>query len=238
MTFDATGLLVFLLAIVPGFVAQQSRHSIHPRSVQPKSVIEETGEYVLNSVFIHVPLLVIFRLLLSFCNPSILATLNTAIEQSKLLRWGWEHHYLVLFYYLLSLVAGVFLGLLRGTLSLNQPVRTFLVGRAWIKGFLSRIGIFSFLWEEPVWYGVLRQRKPDERTFVQVKMRENGGFYTGELRNFAILSDSERQKDFYLTNVHFRKTDQDEYTRLDVDGILLNFSDADSIQVIKRPAPM
>ena len=94
MTFDATGLLVFLLAIVPGFVAQQSRHSIHPRSVQPKSVIEETGEYVLNSVFIHVSLLVAFRLLFSFCNASILATLDTAIEQNKLLRWGWEHHYL------------------------------------------------------------------------------------------------------------------------------------------------
>jgi hypothetical protein len=136
-----------------------------------------------------------------------------------------------------SLIAGVLLGLLRGTLSLNQPVRTFLVGRRWIRTLLTRMGIFYFLWEEPVWYGVLRQRKTDERTFVQVEMKENGGFYTGELRNFAILSDSERQKDFYLTNVHFRKTEQDEYTRLDVDGVLLNFSDAESIQVIKRLPP-
>jgi hypothetical protein len=64
MTFDVTGLLIFLLAIVPGFVAQQSRYSIIPRSLQEKSLVEETGDYVLNSVFIHLIVLSCFRIYL------------------------------------------------------------------------------------------------------------------------------------------------------------------------------
>jgi hypothetical protein len=194
MTFDATGLLIFLLAIVPGFVAQQSRHSIVPRSVLPRTVLEETGDYVLNSVFIHAFLLVAFRLLLSLVNPSLVTSLAGSIEQKKLLYWGWQHHYLALLYYLLSLITGVFLGFLRGTLSLTQPVRNWLINSVWIGRFLFKLGIMSFLQEEPVWYGVLREQTSGERTFVQVKMKGNSGFYTGELKYFAILPDSERRK--------------------------------------------
>ena len=234
MTFDATGLLIFLLAIVPGFVAQQSRHSIVPRSVLPKTVLEETGDYVLNSVFIHVFLLVAFRLLLSLVNPSLVTSLAGSIDQKKLLYWGWQHHYLVLLYYLLSLITGVFVGFLRGTLSLTQPVRNWLINSVWIRRFLFKLGIMSFLQEEPVWYGVLREQTSGERTFVQVKMKGNSGFYTGELKYFAILPDSEREKDFYLVNVYCSRSEQEAYTRVDADGILLNSGDTESIEVIKR----
>ena len=80
----------------------------------------------------------------------------------------------------------------------------------------------------------MRQKTRNERTFVEVKMKDSGGFYTGELKDFAILADSERQKDFYLVNVYFRKPEENEYMRLDVDGILLNFADAESLRVIKN----
>jgi hypothetical protein len=237
MTFDATGLLIFLLAIVPGFVAQQSRHSIVPRSVLPRTVLEETGDYVLNSVFIHVFLLVVFRLLLSLANPSLVATLASSIEQKKLLYWAWQHRYLVLVYYLVSLITGILVGFLRGTLSLNQPVRNWLINSAWVGQFLFKLGIMSFLQEEPVWYGVLREQSSGERTFVQVKMKGNGGFYTGELKYFAILPDSETEKDFYLVNACYSRSDQDEYAPVKADGILLNSGDTESIEVIKRLYP-
>ena len=237
MTFDATGLLIFLLAIIPGFVAQQSRHSISPRSVQERTLIEETGEYVLNSVFIHISLVLAFRLVLPVFAPSVLPTLDDAFGQKKLLEWGWQHHRLVSLYYIISLSAGIPLGFFRGALSLNQPVRKLLLRSAPIQRLLIRMGIFSFLLEEPVWYGVLRQRSRDELTFVQIKMKENGGFYTGELKNFAILGDSEREKDFFLVNVFYRLSDREDYTRLTIDGVLLNFADVESIQVMKRPLP-
>jgi len=234
MAFDATGILVFLLAIIPGFVAQQARHSITPRSVQPRTVLEETGDYVLNSVFIHVVLLIACRLLFAAFFPSLIHSLNDAVEQNRLLRWGWQHHYVVLFYYATALLFGVVLGLLRGALSLGQPFRKSLVAHAWARKLLLRAGIFSFLREEPVWYEVLRQRNRNELTFVQVRMKGAGGFYTGELKMFAIVDDSERQKDIYLVNVFHRSTTDDPYVPLEGDGVLLSFADIDAIQVIKQ----
>lgn len=235
MTFDATGLLIFLLAIMPGFVAQQSRHSISPRSVQEKTIIEETGEYVLNSVFIHVTLVLAFRIFLPVFAPFAFHTLDEAFSQKSLLEWGWQHHRLIALYYLISLSAGIPLGFFRGVMSLNQPVRRLLLRSARVQGLLIRMGIFSFLLEEPVWYGVLRQRSKAELTFVEVKMKDNGGFYTGELKNFAILGDSVREKDFFIVNVFQKLPNQNEYTRLTIDGVLLNFADVESIHVMKRP---
>jgi hypothetical protein len=234
MAFDATGILIFLLAIVPGFVAQQARHSITPRPVKPRSVLEETGDYVLNSVFIHAFLLIAFRLVFSLFSPSFLREINDAVEQNKLLWWGWQHHYVVLLYYSAALLFGVLLGLVRGALSLSHPLRDSLAGQAWLRRLLSKAGVFSSLSEQPIWYEVLRQRSRDELTFVQVRMKDTGGFYAGELKMFAIVDDSERQKDIYLVNVFYRKSEQDKYAPLEGDGVLLNFGDIDAIQVIKQ----
>jgi hypothetical protein len=88
MTFDVTGLLIFLLAIVPGFLAEQARHSIIPRSLQNKSTIEETGEYVIDSLFIHFFFLTAFRVLLSWVNPSTLDAFGQAATQKKLPGWA------------------------------------------------------------------------------------------------------------------------------------------------------
>ncbi len=65
-------------------------------------------------------------------------------------------------------------------------------------------------------------------------MKGNGGFYAGELKIFAIVDDSERQKDIYLVNVFHRKFEEDNYTPLEGDGVLLNFGDIEAVQVIKQ----
>ncbi len=234
MTFDVTGLLIFLLAVIPGFLAEQTRHSIVPRSLQKKSAIEETGEYVINSLLIHFVLLMVFQLILSWMNPSTLEALGQAVTQKKLAGWAWEHRFLVLAYFVLSLIAGFFFGVLRGVLALNQPFRRKLGGFQWISRLLEGIGLYSVRQKDPVWYGVLRQTSKDELTFVQVRMKGGGGFYAGELKSYGILEDSKREKDFYLVNVYFTKRDEDPYTKLDSDGVLLNFADVDSIEVTKR----
>jgi len=235
MTFDVTGLLIFLLGIVPGFLAEQSRHSIVPRSLQPKSPVEQTGEYVINSVFIHLFFLTAFRILLCRLNSPALATFGQAVMEKKLAEWGWEHRYLVLSYFVVSLIGGFFFGLLRGVVALNQPIRKGLGSRRWFAFLLEKLGIHSFLQEEPVWYGVFRQASRGELTFVQVRMKGNSGYYTGELRSYGILEDSKREKDFHLVNVYFRTPDENLYRKLDVDGVLLNFADVESIEIKKRP---
>ncbi len=233
MTFDVTGLLIFLLGIVPGFVAEQSRHSIVPRSLQHKSPLEQTGEYVLNSIFIHLFFLTVFRIFLSVFNLKVLTALGQAVTEKNLPGWGWDHRYLILSYFVASLIGGFLLGLLRGVLALNQPIRKGLLRRRWFGLVLEKLGIHSFLQEEPVWYGVLRQVSKREVTFIQVRMK-GGGYYAGELRSYGILDDSKREKDFHMVNVHFRKPGEDIYRKLDGDGVLLNFADVESIEVSKR----
>ena len=235
MTFDITGLLIFLLAVLPGFVAQQSRYSIAPRSLRAKSALEETGEYVLDSAIVHGSLVLLFTLFLGVLSPETMAGFNRAMEANQAFTWAWEHRFLLLVYFVASIGVGFVLGLLRGVLALNQPIRNLLLSWSWFQWFLSKVGIQSFLQEEPVWYGVLRQSSAGESVFLQVKMKNSAGFYSGELKTYGILDDSERDKDFYLVNAYFRPTPDAQYVALQSDGVLLNFGDVESIEVIHRP---
>jgi hypothetical protein len=237
MTFDATGLLIFLLAIVPGFIAQQSKHSISPRSLEQKTVLEETGEYVLNSVFVHLLLIAAFRTVLGALKPSTLASLTSAVQQRKLFDWTWDHRRLMFAYFLLSLGVGFAVGIVRGVLALNQPIRKWLLDFRWIRGPLTKVGILSFLQEEPVWYGVLRQNHKDEITFVRARMKGRGDVYTGELKSYGILGDSDREKDFFLINAHHAESSDAPFCQVDADGILLNFADVEVLEVMKRIVP-
>jgi len=88
MTFDITGLLIFLLGIVPGFLAQQSRSLLIPRSLRTKSVLEETGNYVLNSILVHLFLLGSFRVVLAVARSATPATLGAAMAQKQLGNWA------------------------------------------------------------------------------------------------------------------------------------------------------
>ena len=80
----------------------------------------------------------------------------------------------------------------------------------------------------------LRDRSRDELTFVEVKMKQDGGFYAGELRSYGIVSDSEPSKDFLLVNAAYKKHQYDDYVKSDADGVLLNFADAESVSFIKE----
>jgi hypothetical protein len=230
MTFDLSGLVIFLLAVMPGFIAQQSRYLIVPRSIEQKSAIEEMGDYVLNSALIHLFLLTVFRILVSRV---ILESIPSPFLRDSSLPWLWSHRRLVLLYFMTSLAFGPLFGFFRGIVALKQPIRNRFLALRWCRWLLTRMGVRSFLETDPVWYGVLRNTGTDELTFLQIRMK-NGTYYTGELRSYGLVADKEKQKDFYIVNAHFRASDQEDYRKLDVDGVLLNFADVDSIEIIKR----
>ena len=66
-----------------------------------------------------------------------------------------------------------------------------------------------------------------------MEMKDGAGFYTGQLKSYGILDDSEKSKDFYLVRVHFKQDRSSSYTPLKCDGLLLNFEDVVSIQVAR-----
>jgi len=236
MGFDITSLTVFLLAVMPGFVAQQSRHSLVPRPLEPKTALEETGEYVLNSLFVHLFSLLVFRECLLIFHPQLILSLGEAIVNHDFVAWAYNHRYLSVAYLCSSIVAGFILGLFRGYLALIQPVRNNLAGYVWFRQILKGLRIPSFIEEGPVWYDVLKEQgEPGRFTFVQIRMK-SGCFYTGELQRYGVLKDSEKNKDLYLVNAYFRGSAGEQYQRLECKGVLLNFGDMEAVEVLKHDA--
>src|SRR5271168_1465399 len=97
---------------------------------------------------------------------------------------------------------------------------------------LRRLGVPGFLREEPVWYSVLKRESAETQVFLEVEMKDGAGFYTGRLRSYGILDDSVKSKDFYLEDVYFKETRPGVFARLQCGGVLLNFEDVASIQVV------
>lgn len=91
----------------------------------------------------------------------------------------------------------------------------------------------GFLQEDPVWYFVLRQRSPDTMVFLEVEMKNGAGIYTGTLKSYGILDDSVKSKDFYLEDVYFKENRSGSFVGLRCDGVLVNFEDVLSVQVVK-----
>ena len=234
MTFDVTGLFIFLLAVIPGFLAHQARSRLVPRTLRNLSVLEETSNYIFNSIVVHAVLLASFRLMLGAFRSVTPATFGAAISQKQLPQWMWQHRYLVTGYYAASLLLGTILGVLRGSAERDGQVGSWAADNRFLRPILLRLGVRAFLQEAPVWYEALRERSPDERTFVEVKMKQNAGFYAGELRSYGIVSDSEPSKDFLLVNAASKKHQDDDYVKSDADGVLLNFADAESVSFIKE----
>jgi hypothetical protein len=100
---------------------------------------------------------------------------------------------------------GSVLGAIRGLSEPDRRIGTGLTDNRWLSPLLVRFGVLAFLEEAPVWYEALLQKTRNERTFVEVKMKQGAGFYTGELKSYGIVSDSEPNKDVLLVNAAYKK---------------------------------
>lgn len=233
MQFDITGFAIFLAFILPGVVAQKSRESIVPRSLKPLSPVSEVGEFVLAGVWVHVLLALGIRLFFFVFATDFFQQLTTNFEYETFTRFLWHYRTFVFGYFVCSLLFGQCFGLFQGVLILRQPIRKWAVSKSIPTKILSKLGITGFLDEQPVWYFVFKQTRGLKAIFVEVQMKDQCGFYTGQLISYGILDDSVKSKDFYLEKVHFKQNLADEYTPLRCDGVLLNFEDVASIQVTR-----
>jgi hypothetical protein len=233
MQFDITGLLIFLAFILPGFVAQKARYSLVPRSLKPLSPVGEVGEFVLTGVWIHVVLAAGATIYLRSFAEEYFAALESTFHYGTLPQFIWVHRFFIFGYFILSLAVGYAFGFVQGVLIIRQPIRSWIVRKPFPNRVLKRLGVPGFLQEDPVWYFVLKQISPDTMVFLEVEMKNGAGIYTGTLKSYAILDDSVKSKDFYLEDVHFKENRSSSFVRLSCDGLLVNFEDALSVQVVK-----
>ncbi len=117
---------------------------------------------------------------------------------------------------------------------LRQPVREWLLDKG-LRPLLERIGVHGFLEERPIWFDVL-DLPPSKTAFVEVALKNDAGYYTGELKTYAIVDDTERKKDFCLVEVHFKKQEADPYSKVPCSYLLLNFEDVYSLRVSIPPS--
>jgi len=233
MQFDITGFLIFLAFILPGFVAQKSRDSIAPRTLRPLSPIAEVGEFVLAGVWVHALLIVSVRLFFVVFGKSYFAIFTNVFKYSAFPNFLWSYRVLAFDYFIISLVVGYGLGFFQGWLILKQPIRSWALSKSLPNKVLDALGVPGFLAEQPVWYFVFKQRSNLTTIFLEVEMKDNKGFYTGNLASYGILDDSVKSKDFYLEKVYFRQDRSAQYVALKCEGLLLNFEDVVSIQVVR-----
>jgi|SRR5271166_1257947 len=227
MQFDITGFLIFLVFILPGFVAQKARFSLAPRSLKPLSTLGEVGEFVLAGVWVHAFLILAIWMYCSFFARLYLAVLTGAFHFGALSGFMWSYRVLVFGYFVFSLLIGYCFGFFQGVLIVKQTVQRS------TEDLLRRFGVPGVLREEPVWYSVLKRSSRGTMVFLEVEMKNAAGFYTGRLRSYGILDDSVKSKDFYLEDVYFKENRPGTFARLQCDGVLLNFEDVTSLQVVK-----
>jgi len=235
MQFDLTGFLIFIAFILPGFVAQKARDSITPRTLKPQSVVSEVGEFVLAGILSHISLIIVIRAYFVFFQSAFFAQAESILHSNGWSAFLASHRPLLLGYFILSLLTGYIVGGVQGCLILRQPVRNWVLSKPMLSRWLQKLGISGFLREQPVWYFVFQQRVPDTHVFLEVEMKDSAGFYTGELTSYGLVDDSEENKDFYITGASFKPDRDAAYKQLSCDGLLLNFKNVASLQVVKTP---
>lgn len=248
MKIDFSTLFLIILCVIPGLFAQRSRNLVCPRSFVDQGASGELGELVALGVSTHGILVLCAAMLLFMAG--LLDHLRPTVffqwlDQWPVRAWGSAHRseaaLLATAYVFLSFAVSHWLGLLYGAWRYRAPLTTTAFTKVrWLSSALKHIGIDGVLGEKPIIYEVLSPKRDENGTsytvFVELEMKEQMGFYAGQLSQFAIVKDEEPHKPVFLEDVSFRRTLEDDYQPLDADGVMLDLADASQV-LVKQVAP-
>lgn len=228
MELKPESLLIFLLAILPGAVAQRAKSSLVPRSLETPTAVSEVGDYVLTSAWIHVATLLLFRtILLCTMGENYSVSIMKQIQQAGLERGFFIDHWkLVCAYFLIMVVGAYFFGILRG-----YQIRT----KRFQRSLFKKLGLTVALEQRTLWSVVMDgDRAEDADTWLEVELKDDKGFYQGRLKTYPIVAESERNKEFYLKPAKFKEKRSDKYLPLpEGSGVLLTFCEVVSMRVAR-----
>jgi multidrug transporter EmrE-like cation transporter len=151
-------------------------------------------------------------------------------------RWSSVHRTEVLAlatcYVFLSFAVSHWLGLAYGVWRGKAPITAAVLRRA---AWLQKLGVTGLLGEKPILYEILSANVAEDGTeytvFLELEMKNQLGFYAGQLSQFAIVRDEEPHKPIYLIDASYRRTLADDYEPLQGDGVLLDLADAAQVFV-------
>ncbi len=245
MKIDVSTIALILLLVLPGLIAKKSRRKLAAQTFDQLGPTTELGELVLFSTYAHAFLFLILLLitaLLSFAETGSACKYFQQIDHGVVQHWLILHvtatAALVLLYLFASLIVGFFIGVLSGWFSTTAPITQFLAKQPWLYRNIKRLSIFSVLEEKPISFDIFGgeavRRKRSLVFFIEVRLRDDKGFITGEILNYAVVRDEEQHRLIVLKEAQFRLTSSDPYEPVRGERLLLDLADALTMQVFYK----
>ena len=239
MKIDLSTIFLVIFLVLPGLFSRRSQNTVLPRSLEAPGATEELAEFVVQGVAVHMILVfcaasisVLLGLVLHRQGSHYLAALNRLDLQAWARLHAWQAILLAAGYVLLSFIIAYFFGLLCGVWRLNRPVFSFLLQRV---TWLQRWGVTGSLGEQPIVYQLLSPRlMPDGAStivFVEAELKNGLGFYSGQVRQYAVVKDSEAHKLVYIVEAWFRLRRSDEYIKVDSEGVMIDLAEVATLKV-------
>ena len=249
MKIDISTVLLVVLCVIPGLFAQRSRNLVCPRSFDEQGASAELGELVALGISTHGILLCLASLvllILGFCHGHFTSYFFTKLDAWPVQLWTSRHPIETLLfgtlYVFISFAFSHWFGLVYGVWRFRIPVTSLILGKSnfFTAKFLKRLGVNGLLGERPILYEAFRPRRRIEDglenlVFVEVELKDNLGFYAGQLSQFAIIKDDEPHKPIYLISAFFKLRRTDTYEAVDADGILIDLAEAVLVRVKQSP---
>ncbi len=239
MKIDISTIFLVILLVLPGLFSRRSQNSVSPRSFEPQGSTEELAEFVAQGVGVHLTLGFLIVLALTVAGAIFehqpLAYL-WAIDDPSFAIWVQRHAMesgvLASLYVLLSFFIGSCFGLLCGVWRLNRPFTSLVVDQA---KWLQRLGVTHSLGERPMTYQVFDPR-PDAWgdpcvVFIEAEMKGDLGFYSGQLKHYALVKDAEAHKPIVIESAWYKKRREDAYESVEASIVMLDLGDVVTLQV-------
>ena len=239
MSFNPSTILLVLVVVVPGLFAQRTRNQIVPRSFAPQGASAELAELIALGFATHGILIALVSFVLFAAGLLMRSSPDFffALVDGFIAEHGWSRHIiessLGLFSYIfLSFFVSHWLGFVYGMLrSRSYFTQLFFAKADWL---LRRFGVTGLLGERPIIYEMLNPDITDrveKSVYVEIELRDQRGFYSGQVSQYAIVKDEEPHKPIVLIDVWFRYSRDAEYVRLQPDSVMLDLADALTVSV-------
>jgi len=246
MDIDLYKVALFVLAVLPGYLARRGSDSVLPRTQRKIGATEEVAEFLIYSVIAHFVLTLIYCIfwILAgyFYKHSALFFLGSwlRLAPSDLLNriYGIPVEYLTI-YFCLSFVLGWFLGVGRGLIELwhltERAVRWVVTEDSWAGRFLWKHFERFFITGRPIVYDALfpdlDENGASKTVYAEIVLKDNLGIITGIVTSFSIADDEESHKLVFLKDVYRKTSGNNQYMKLDADGMLIDIADAITLQI-------
>ncbi|HZL28407.1 MAG TPA: DUF6338 family protein [Acidobacteriaceae bacterium] len=244
MKIDFSTIFLLIFLVLPGLFSRRSQNSVAPKSLEDLGATEELAEFVVQGLSVHLLIAAIcfwFMALLGFFRWCDWRVYFRLLDSSDPELWMKHHASEAIFcfaaYVLMTFLVGHLLGLFIGVWRLHRPVTSYIWSRF---DWMRRFGIAGSLGERPIIYDVLDPELDKSGNpsivFVEVEMKSELGFYAGQVSRYAVVKDSEAHKQIYITETWFKLLRNDDYVKVDAEGILLDLADVATLRVKQQSA--